>query len=263
MSSFLRTTCNIAAWNLSAFYPIPQDRQKEQIKGLATLDAEVIAMVEVNPAEVLDTFKNGLHVLGVDYDYKYLAQPENLNLAVMYKQGVTAEDPEPIPGSDGGDANQRTAMVVKMKVGKFKFHLIVVHLKSGRDKPQQEIRDKQAKAIGEYIKGKVDAGHDDILLVGDFNMIPGQDVSNFHHLGGDDLMDFLSSWDLQDRYSHILDTGRANLLDGFAIRRTYCTEYVRGSLRLFPMHWSMDIGRNEYRDTVSDHLPFVATFRIT
>lgn len=56
-----------------------------------------------------------------------------------------------------------------------------------------------------------------ILLMGDFNMIPGQDVSNFHLLGGDDLMDFVSSWDLQDRFSHILDQGRANLLDGFAV----------------------------------------------
>ena len=56
--------------------------------------------------------------------------------------------------------------------------------------------------------------------------------------------------------------GRANLLNGFAISRTYCTEYVRGSLRLFPMHWTMDMGREKYRTQVSDHLPFVATFRI-
>jgi len=93
-------------------------------------------------------------------------------------------------------------------------------------------------------------------------MIPGRDVSNFHHLGGDDLMDFVSSWDLQERFSHILEAGRANLLDGFAISRTFSTEYIRGSLQLFPMHWSMDIGRERFRETVSDHLPFVASFRI-
>ena len=82
------------------------------------------------------------------------------------------------------------------------------------------------------------------------------------NLGGDDLMDFLSSWDLQARFSHILEAGRANLLDGFAISRTFSTEYIRGSLRLFPMHWTMNIGRERYRETVSDHLPFVASFRI-
>ncbi len=75
-------------------------------------------------------------------------------------------------------------------------------------------------------------------------------------------MNFISSWDLQDRFSHILEAGRANLLDGFAISRRFSTEYVRGSLRLFPMHWTMNIGRERYRRDVSDHLPFVASFRI-
>ena len=103
----------------------------------------------------------------------------------------------------------------------------------------------------------------DILLMGDFNMIPGQDTSNFHHLGGDDLMDFVSSWDLQERYSHILPSGRENLLDGFAISRRYSTEYIKGSLRLFPMHWSMGFGQAKFREDVSDHLPFVASFEIT
>lgn len=98
--------------------------------------------------------------------------------------------------------------------------------------------------------------------MGDFNMIPGQGISNFHHLGGDDLVDFLSSWNLQARYSPILAAGRENLLDGIAISRTYSTEYIRGSLRIFPMHWSMDIGRERFRETVSDHLPFVASFSI-
>ena len=84
----------------------------------------------------------------------------------------------------------------------------------------------------------------------------------FHHLGGDDLMDFVSCWDLQDRFSHILEKGRANLLDGFAVSRTFSTDYVRGSLRLFPMHWTMGLGREAFKKQVSDHLPFVASFRI-
>ena len=75
-------------------------------------------------------------------------------------------------------------------------------------------------------------------------------------------MNFLSSWDLQARFSHILSAGRANLLDGFAISRKRNREYIRGSLRLFPMHWTMDMGRAKFRKQVSDHLPFVASFRI-
>ena len=116
--------------------------------------------------------------------------------------------------------------------------------------------------IGKFITEQRLKSREDILLLGDFNMIPGEDVSNFHHLGGDDIMNFLSSWDLQARFSHILSAGRANLLDGFAISRTFSTEYIRGSLQLFPMHWTMDMGRERFRKEVSDHLPFVASFRI-
>ncbi len=165
-------------------------------------------------------------------------------------------------GSDLGDTARRKAFVVDMKIGRFDFVLIAVHLKSGRGSTEQHSRDEQAKVIGQFIKERREQSREDILLVGDFNMIPGQDVSNFHHLGGEDLMDFVSSWDLQARFSHILEAGRANLLDGFAISRTFSTEYIRGSLRVFPMHWSMDIGRERFRETVSDHLPFVASFRI-
>lgn len=39
-------------------------------------------------------------------------------------------------------------------------------------------------------------------------------------------------------------------------------EYIRSGLRVFPMHWSMDMGRDRFRERVSDHLPFVASFRI-
>ena len=147
-------------------------------------------------------------------------------------------------------------------LGKFDILLIVVHLKSGRGQKEQKTRNKQAKVIGKFFKKCRGKSRDDILLVSDFNMIPGQDVSNFHHLGGDDLMNFLSSWDIQDRYSHILKAGRANLLDRFAISRTFSTEYIRGSLRVFPMHWAMNMGRERFREKVSDHLPFIASFRI-
>jgi endonuclease/exonuclease/phosphatase family metal-dependent hydrolase len=262
MTEFGRTTAKIAAWNLSGYNPIPASRLERQVEGLALLDAEVVALVEINPLSALETFKQGLQDKGVSYEYTVLEQENDLNIGVLSKTGVVASNPRFIAGSDLGDTRRRKAFVVDMKIGKFDFMLIVVHLKSGRAADEQKIRDDQAKIVGQFIKERREESREDILLVGDFNMIPGQDVSNFHHLGGDDLMNFLSSWDLKERYSHILEAGRANLLDGFAISRTYSTEYIRGSLRLFPMHWSMDIGRERFRETVSDHLPFVATFRI-
>jgi endonuclease/exonuclease/phosphatase family metal-dependent hydrolase len=262
MNKFQRSTANIAAWNLDGYYEIPDERIKEQVKGLSMLDAEVVALVEINPLEVLEKLKTGLLKNGLTYHSSLIEQSGKLNIGVLYKDGVEASNPQLIEGSDLGDPGKRKAFVLDMKIGKFDFTIIVVHLKSGRSLPNQKLRDEQAKIIFSFIKEYRANGREDIILTGDFNMIPGQDISNFHFLGGDDVMDFLSSWDLQERFSHILEKGRANLLDGYAITRTFSQEYVRGSLRLFPMHWSMDIGRERYKDTVSDHLPFVATFRI-
>jgi endonuclease/exonuclease/phosphatase family metal-dependent hydrolase len=262
MNTFQRSTANIAAWNLMGYDPIPPERIEKQVEGLAMLDAEVVALVEINPVTVLDDLKAGLQDKGITYHSSLIAQADRLHLGVLYKDGVVASNPRLIQGSDLGDPTKRKAFVIDLEVGKFDFTLIVVHLKSGRSAANQKIRDEQAQVIFSYIEQLRAGNREDIILAGDFNMIPGQDISNFHHLGGDDVLDFLSSWDLQERFSHILDKGRANLLDGFAITRTYSTEYIRGSLRLFPMHWTMDIGREHYKDHVSDHLPFVATFRI-
>ena len=245
MSEFGHTTAKIAAWNLAGFNAISDEKLEKQIEGLAILDAEIVTLVEVKPFAHMQKLVDGLAAKGCVYHSVMLPQASDLNIGVLFKEGVEAGDPEFILGSDLGDPNKRKTLRVNMRVGKFDFLLLGVHLKSGRDAPEQAIRDEQCKVIGEFITDFRANSREDILLMGDFNMIPGQDVSNFHHLGGDDLMDFLSSWDLQDRFSHILEKGRANLLDGFAITRTYSGEYIRGSLRLFPMHWTMDMGRGK------------------
>lgn len=263
MAQFAHTTAKIAVWNIANnFNDRTDERRDKQVEGLATLDAEVVTLVEVKPFEWIQGLIDGLKKKGCTYEFKMLRQERDLNIGVMFKEGVEAEEPEFIPGSDLGDTRHRKAISMRMRVGRFDFLLIGVHFKSGREDEHQATRDEQCKVIGNFITEFGKTSKEDILLMGDFNMIPGQDVSNFHHLGGADLMDFLSSWDLQDRFSHILPKGRANLLDGFAISRVRNNEYIRGSLRLFPMHWTMDMGRERFRDEVSDHLPFVASFRI-
>ena len=263
MSNFGHSTGKVAAWNLAGFNALNAEKLELQAQGLALLDAEVVALVEVNPITAIDTLKGHLkNTFKDEYESKILAQNSKLNIGVLFKKGVTANNPRFIAGSDLGNPELRQAFVIDIEIGKFDFVLVVVHLKSSRAAGDQKIRDDQAKVIGQFITDRRNQDQEDILLVGDFNMVPGQDVSNFHHLVGDDLMDFVSSWDLQDRYSHILSAGRANLLDGYAVSRKFSTEYIRGSLRVFPMHWGMDLGRERFRDTVSDHLPFVASFRI-
>ena len=259
---FGKTMVRFAAWNIAGFNSIDAERTKRQVEGLVLLDAEVITLVEVKPFSHMQDLIDGLAAKGCVYKSVMLQQASDLNIGVLFKEGIEASNPRFIENSDLGDLNRRKAFVVDVRIDRFDFMLVAVHLKSGRGRAEQQIRDEQCKVVGKFIADQRRESREDILLLGDFNMIPGEDVSNFHHLGGDDIMNFLSSWDLQARFSHILPADRANLLDGFAITRTFSTEYIRGSLQLFPMHWTMDMRREKFRTEVSDHLPFVASFRI-
>lgn len=277
MVAFNHTVARFAVWNLAGNdrFPggdgdgiDPQGRKSwHQVLGLALLDAEFVTLVEVFPDAHIALTAERLAEKGLDYNVTYLPQPKShLGIGFLHKPGIEVSNPRFIPGSEGTYAGGRQAFAVDVRIGaRFKAVVIGVHLKSGRDGDDQAKRDSQCKVIGAWITAlQATPGYKQhaILLMGDFNMIPGQDVSNFHHLGGEDVMDFVSCWDLQDRYSHILESGRANLLDGFAVSRRFSTRYINGSLRLFPMHWTLKMGREKFREQVSDHLPFVASFRV-
>jgi len=269
------TLLRMGIWNLAgnaAFFGgrslEPGSRRAwHQVLGLAYLDADFLVLVEITPRSHLTWLAEKLAEKGLRYEATLLPQPDShLDIGFLHKPGIEVTNPRFVPGSEGSYRGGRKALAVDVRAGaRFKAVVVGVHLKSGRDTDEQVLRDTQCEVIGNWLtRTHATPGYKrhTLILGGDFNMIPGQDVSNFHHLGGDDVMDFASSWDLQDRYSHILSSGRANLLDGFAISRRFSTRYIRGSLRLFPMHWTLGMGRDKFRREVSDHLPFVASFRI-
>lgn len=277
MSSFDHSIARFAVWNLAGNdkYPggagtgIVADSRRawHQVLGLALLDADFVTLVEVFPESHIQWLADKLAEKGLQYAVTMLPQPDShLNIGFLHKPGVKVDNPRFIQGFAGTYQGGRQALAVDVRIGaRLKAVVIGVHLKSGRKGGDQQKRDSQCEVIGDWITTLQNTpGYKQhmVALMGDFNMIPGRDVSNFHFLGGDDVMDFVSSWDLQDRYSHILQSGRANLLDGFAVSRNYSTRYIQGSLRLFPMHWTLKMGRAKFRDTVSDHLPFVASFKV-
>jgi hypothetical protein len=236
-----------------------------QILGLARLDADFVTLVEVFPDSHITFLAEKLATRGLTYDVTFLKQPKShLGIGFLHKPGIEVTNPRFIAKSEGDHPQGRQALAVDVRIGqRFKAVVIGVHLKSERTAEAQAIRDSQV--IGKWITDLHQTpGYKQhmILLMGDFNMIPGQDVSNFYHLGGDDVMDFVSCWDLQERFSHILEKGRENLLDGFAVSRNFSTSYIRGTLRLFPMDWTFGMGRAHFRERVSDHLPFVASFSL-
>jgi hypothetical protein len=151
MSSFEHSTARIAAWNLAGYGGIPVSRIKNQVEGLSLLDAEVVALVELNPITAIEDLKSGLAAKGIHYESIVLQQQNDLNIGVLYKQGITATNAYLLDGSDLNNSRRRKALVVDMKVGRFDFKLIVVHLKSGRGNDEQQIRDEQAKIIGQFI----------------------------------------------------------------------------------------------------------------
>lgn len=277
MPQFSHSVMRCAVWNLAGNnrFPggagtgiVPDSRKAlNQAVGLSLLDAEFVTLVEVFPDDHIRWLAEEVRIRELDYQVTYLPQPgSHLGIGFLHKPGIEVTNPRFIPGSQGDYTGGRQAIAVDVRAGRrFKAVVIGVHLKSGRDAGDQHLRDSQCRVIGDWITAlHATSGYKQhaILLMGDFNMIPGQDVSNFHHLGGADVMDFVSCWDLQERFSHILQSGRANLLDGFAVSRRFSTRYISGSLRLFPMHWTLGMGREKFRREVSDHLPFVASFRL-
>jgi endonuclease/exonuclease/phosphatase family metal-dependent hydrolase len=197
----------------------------------------------------------------VCYQRKILDQTAIQNIAVLHKCNVRVTNQRWIADSDNGNSSLRKALVVDVKVGQFDFILIAVHMKAGRGPTNRSVRDNQAQATATFIGTETAGLEKDVILVGDYNMIPGQDDSNFIAMDPQDFLHYVSSEDLT--FSHISSSGNpGNLLDGFAVSRNHTREYIAGTLRVFPMNRALGLSLLEYRQQVSDHLPVVARFRI-
>jgi len=128
MTAFGHTTAKVAAWNLAGFNTISAERRDLQVEGLAILDAEVVCLVEVKPFAHMQALIEGLAAKGCEYESVMLQQESDLNIGVLFKKGVEATNPRFIENSDLGDSGRRKALVVDMKIGRFDFILIGVHL---------------------------------------------------------------------------------------------------------------------------------------
>jgi len=241
---------------------------------ISAIDADVIALSEVNSRESLDEivatpFANGARYR-VDMENN---QPVPQMLAVLFKDNpnISVSNRRAIPGSDEGQPDRlRQAWAFDVKIRNFDFLLIAVHLKSGRDTEEREIRTCQVRAISRFITAHTDAtGEKDVLVVGDYNMVPTQDQRNFANLSpgkqNNEFLRFISS--TLSGPSHIGRCTNAsdftgNLLDGFSISRLHTPEWT-GFIRiqqlqaLLPNMWCA-----KYKATISDHLPLVARFRV-
>lgn len=259
----VNTTATIVGWNLKGFGAISDSRLPNLARVIADLDPEVIALAEVNPDGVVDKLILELHKLGGCYQGKVIDQPAIQNLAILYKTGVAVSNVALLDGSDDNNSALRKAITADVRVGMFDFKIIAIHLKSARGDTERQTRSRQATVISNFIQQAISGTEKDVLVVGDYNMIPGQDDQNFTDMSPSGFLRFISTEDLVGQFSHIGSGGTpGNLLDGYAISATHTREYIEKSLRIIRADQMMGLTLAQFDAEVSDHLPVVARFRI-
>lgn len=257
-------TARIATWNLGGFSPIPDRKIEMIVKGLEHMDADIVVLSELNPASrAQDIAKKLSEPAGSCYKSVVPEQPRaSQEIGFLFKCHVSVERPRLIVGSNLDLERGRNAAVVDAKIGEFDFVLIGLHLKSSRGVSDRRNRSLQAAYISGYVQGIIERGEWDILVIGDYNMIPGQDAENFRRMNGTGALRFVSSEDLADKFSHIRRNGKpGNLLDGFAFTTIDEQEYQEGSVEIVQMHDVLGLSLAKYRNRVTDHLPIVAVFK--
>lgn len=275
-----QTFARIAAWNQQGVrfagsgQVIPIHKPEQLRAAIAGINPDVIALSEVNsPAsmdEIIATpFGNGA-TYKVNMDG---AQAGSQQIAVLFKDSpdISISNRRPILGSDDNNPGLRKAYAFDGKIRNFDFLLIAVHLKSSRGNAERKTRNRQTKAIARFISDQnTNTSERDVLVVGDYNMIPGPDAENFSNLSpgpkNNEFLRFISS--TLSGPSHIGECQNAsaftgNLLDGFSISRVQTTEWT-GFIRIQQLQALLpNMFCEKYRLTVSDHLPLVARFRVS
>jgi len=259
--TFQATTANIAAYNLAGFNPFLDSNAETFANAINDIDPELIALVEIYSDSFIDDLTYKLNSKGACYESKILNQTAPMNIAVVYKCDVEVTNPRLIPGSDNRNPYLRKAFAIDAKIGNFDFILIALHLQAGSGVANRNVRDSQARAIASFIKSETTGDEKDVLVVGDYNMIPVEDQTNFDNMNPDKYLNFVSD-KLAGQNSHIKSSGGGSLLDGYAISKDHTGEYIAESIRIIPMHAILNKSLSEYIEEVSDHLPLEAMFRI-
>lgn len=261
----LADTTRIATWNLGGFHAIPDAKVARIVEGLRILNADVVVLVEVNPLEHAQTIANELsEEPGECYQSAATDQRRaRQEIAIVYKCDVELTSHGLLAGSDLDKQGYRSAVVAHMRVVNFDFALVGLHLKAGRGSSNRALRNQQNAYISGFIQGVLLTGEQDVLVVGDYNMIPGRDNENFASLNADGSLRIVSSEDLTGSFSHISNGNPGNLLDGYAFTNLDPAEYVEASVEIVQMHQRMGLSLAEYDEQVTDHLPVVAVFDVS
>lgn len=284
--AYSQTFARIAAWNQQGVEfpggdtpPVPVHKAAQLRAALAAINADVIAMSEVNSRADMDEVVATPLANGVRYKVNMddnQSVPQKIAVLFKDRPDISVTNRRAIPGSDDNQPGRlRDAFAFDVKIRNFDFLLIAVHLKSGRGNAERATRSRQAAKIAAFIKHEVDTNPEkDVLVLGDYNMVPGQDAVNFAKLSpgpaNNEFLRYISDEVPGHPPSHIQTctnqtSFEGNPLDGFGISKTHTHEFT-GFVRVLPLHTTLappNRGCFNYKRFVSDHLPVVARFRVS
>lgn len=255
----------IAAWNLGGLYAISESKLKKQAEGIAKFKPDLLLLSEVNPISAITDLAR---FLTDDYNLNYSSliidqvQTE-LDIGVLVGERVRVNGEVGLVKGSHLNGSKRDAIFIDARIGAFDFRLIGVHLKSNRNSTNRRTRVRQCQVIARFIEDfKRASDESDVLLVGDYNMIPGSDDSAFKALARAGLR-FVSTEKLCSDQgctgTHINSSGVGNLLDGYAITGNDTQEY-QDDLERVNLPQMMNLTVKQFRDQVTDHFPLMATF---
>ncbi len=287
-SPCLAQTARIAAWNVGsgrgAGAGISEDRAARIGKIIATkIKPDVIVLSEVGPENAAEVIAQASKDNG--FPLNAITPPQNegvfQKLSILYRPEVEVWGSKTIKGSDDlmpieieEEKSSRKAIVAKVRVGNFDFHVVGVHLKSKSPTPAHldrphEMRDRQCAVIADKIESLTKWNEKDLILVGDYNMTPGDpdDEKNFATLNKNGNLTFISNavsgWTHIGYWDGELHRSK---LDGYAVSNGTATEYIPGSFNILS---PAELGLKESNFSqkwkkatyISDHVPIIAEFR--
>ena len=171
----------IAGWNLGGFHEISEENLRNIKRGVEEINAHIFVLTEVNPGNVANKIAAALSDENCSYSavtpIQELAKQE---ISIIYHCDVSLLHPIVIQGSNLGKDGYRNIIAAHVKIDNFDFVIVGLHLKSSRGPENRDYRTSQRRYLSGYIQGIYHSGEKDVVIVGDYNMIPGEDEENFN-----------------------------------------------------------------------------------
>lgn len=185
---FFDTTCDSGDCAPGSFESVPTQaefvaRAAELAEAIERIDADVIALEEVENQRCLDAIDTALRARGVVYPVAVLGEtngPASVDVGILARGellDVTKHRNTPLPLPSGGTTTfARELLEVRVQLRGVTIDMFAAHFRSkNNDDPERRLA--EAKAAGLIVaKAGRDRPSELVVLGGDFNDVPGSDA---------------------------------------------------------------------------------------